>query len=63
LLLALAAAAERPEWLGVVAAPAVIYLAVASGAPGELTSTASYAVAGGILLAGLLVRRTLAVRP
>src|SRR5262249_34364457 len=34
LLLALAAAAERPEWLGVVAAPAVIYLAVASGAPG-----------------------------
>jgi alpha-1,2-mannosyltransferase len=63
LLLALAAAAERPEWLGVVAAPAVIYLAVASGAPGELTSTASYAVAAGILLAGLLVRRTRAVRP
>ena len=63
LLLALAAAAERPEWLGVVAAPAVIYLAVASGAPGELTSTASYTVAAGILLAGLLVRRTLAGRP
>jgi alpha-1,2-mannosyltransferase len=63
LLLALAAAAERPEWLGVVAAPAVIYLVVASGAPGELTSTASYAVAAAILLAGLLVRRTLAVRP
>jgi alpha-1,2-mannosyltransferase len=63
LLLALAAAAERPEWLGVVAAPALIYLAVASGAPGELTSTASYAVAAGILLAGLLVRRTRAVGP
>jgi hypothetical protein len=63
LLLALAAATERPEWLGVVAAPAVIYLAVSSGAPGELTSTAGYAVAGGILLAGSLVRRKLAVRP
>lgn len=63
LLLALAAAAERPEWLGVVAAPALIYLAVASGAPCELTSTASYAVAVGILLAGLLVRRTRPVGP
>jgi alpha-1,2-mannosyltransferase len=57
LLLALAAMAGRPEWLGVVVAPTVIYLAVAAGAPAGPTSTAGYAAGAAVLVAAPMLRR------
>jgi alpha-1,2-mannosyltransferase len=56
-LLALAAMAGRPEWLGVVVAPTVIYLGVAAGAPPGPTSTASYAAGAAVLVAAPMLRR------
>jgi hypothetical protein len=57
-LLALAALAARPEWLGVVLAPTVEYLLVGAG-HADLGNATSYSyLAGGILLAaGTILRR------
>jgi alpha-1,2-mannosyltransferase len=57
LLLALAAMAGRAEWLGAAAAPTVIYLAVAAGAPAGPTATASYAAGAAVLVAAPMLRR------
>ena len=64
LLLAVAALAARPEWLGVVIAPTVEYLVV--GVYGvSLDRATSLAYLGGllILIGGVAVRRALPVRP
>jgi hypothetical protein len=64
LLLAVAALAARPEWLGVVIAPTVEYLVV--GVYGvSLDRATTLAYLGGllILIGGVAVRRALPVRP
>jgi hypothetical protein len=57
LLLALAALNERPEWLGIAAAPTVEYLLVARGHEINLVTTRAYLVGLLILVAGTLLRR------
>ncbi|MBV9594181.1 MAG: DUF2029 domain-containing protein [Actinobacteria bacterium] len=58
LLLALAAIAGRPEWLGVVLAPSVVYLLVgAYRVGGDRTATLAYGAALVLLVAASLFRR------
>jgi hypothetical protein len=57
LLLALAAACDRPEWLGVAVAPTFVYLLAGSGHASRHNATYLYLAAFVILLLGTAARR------
>ncbi len=57
LLLALAVSARRLEWVPVAFAPTVVYLVRAEVSTASAYGTAIYAVAGGLTVAWLLLRR------